>query len=116
METNFPIILKELREKAGFESQTKFAEVSGVDNSTVARLERGETRPSPKTLEKLAPILQVSLMELMAYAGYIDLSEKKITSDGFHALNLISLPILNLLISSDTNSVMSSCFLRKLTV
>ncbi|MDA8224206.1 S24 family peptidase [Desulfosporosinus sp.] len=86
METNFPVILKKLREKVGFESQTKFAEVSGVDNSTIARLERGETRPSPKTLEKLAPILGISLMELMAHAGYIDLSEKKITSDGFHAL------------------------------
>lgn len=72
MRVNFPIVLKELRERAGFESQTKFAEACGVDNSTIARLERGESRPSPQTLDKLAPILRITLTELMIAAGYID--------------------------------------------
>ena len=89
METNFPAILKELREKAGFESQTKFAEACGVDNSTIARLERGETRPSPRTLDKLAPILRVPLMQLMIAAGYLDHdSEKDDPSTGERNLRL----------------------------
>lgn len=71
METNFPAILKELREKAGFESQTKFAEACGVDNSTIARLERGETKPMPQTLIKLAPTLNVDANDLMIAAGYM---------------------------------------------
>jgi len=86
--SNFAEILKELREKAGFESQTKFAEACGVDNSTIARLERGETKPSPKTLNKLAPILGVSLMKLMIAADYVkaDSNITKITSEGLNAL------------------------------
>lgn len=88
METNFPVILKKLREKAGFESQTKFAETCGVDNSTIARLERGETKPMPQTLLKLAPVLRVDINDLMIAAGYIhrDNSGLKITNEGLGAL------------------------------
>jgi len=67
----FPTILKGLREKAGYESQTKFAQASGVDNSTIARLERGETKPMPQTLIKIAPALHVDLNDLMIAAGYL---------------------------------------------
>jgi|GEM_PF-964422 SOS-response transcriptional repressors (RecA-mediated autopeptidases) len=71
METDFSTKLKKFREKAGYESQTKFAEACGVDNSTIARLERGETSPTPKTLDRLAPVLGMPLMELMIAAGYV---------------------------------------------
>lgn len=74
MTTNFSAILKELREKAGFESQTQFAKACGVDNSTIAKLERGESRSTPQTLAKMAPILHVTLIELMIAAGYVDKS------------------------------------------
>lgn len=89
VESNFPKILKELREKAGFESQTKFAEACGIDNSTIARLERGETKPMPKTLEKIAPILQVTTFYLMKIAGYIEEIQNNVqlTKEGAEALN-----------------------------
>lgn len=91
MENNFPAFLRELREKAGFESQTKFAEACGVDNSTIARLERGETKPMPQTLLKIAPTLQVDINDLMIAAGYI--TQKKpgllhLTKDGLDVLGL----------------------------
>lgn len=95
MPGTFPETLKMLREQAGFESQTKFAEASGVDNSTIARLERGETRPSPITLNKLAPILRVPLMDLMIAAGYIA-DSSRITKDGFDALGLKEITIQEL--------------------
>lgn len=101
MAKNFASRLKELREKAGFESQTKFAEACGVDNSTIARLERGETQPSPKTLDKLAPKLGVTLTSLMLSAGYIDPEPEqeefpdstilRLTKEGMNALGYKSI-------------------------
>lgn len=90
MEKRFPTFLKELREKAGFESQTKFAEACGVDNSTIARLERGETDPSPKTLMKIAPILKVELNDLMLAAGYLEPSSYNLRGASDVNLNLTS--------------------------
>jgi transcriptional regulator with XRE-family HTH domain len=63
--------LKKQRERAGFKSQSMLADASSVDNSTIARLERGETKPMPDTLKKLAPILKISYEELMRAAGYL---------------------------------------------
>lgn len=65
--------LKKLRERAGYESQAKLADASGVDNSTIARLERNETKPTPATLQKLAPFLNLPYVELMAIAGHINI-------------------------------------------
>jgi len=73
MESNFASELKVLRIKVGFESQTQFAKACGIDNSTIARLERGETKPNPKTLIKMASVLQSSIIELMVLAGYINM-------------------------------------------
>lgn len=71
MAENFGDELKRLREAAGFESQSKLASISGVDNSTIARLERGETKPTPETLKKLAPYLYVPYETLMKLAGHL---------------------------------------------
>ena len=71
MNKQFSIALKELREKAGFDSQTKFAEVCRMDNSTIARLERGETEPTPKTLTKISKVLHIPIIDLMKSAGYL---------------------------------------------
>lgn len=63
--------LKQLREEAGYKSQTRFAAACGVDNSTIARLERGDTKPTLETLKRLAPFLGVPYEELLAAAGYL---------------------------------------------
>lgn len=75
-EFNFGKYLIWLREKAGH-SQASLAKVSGVWNSTIARIESGQTsNPDPSTLEKLAPFLKVSKEELLIAAGYSERFEK----------------------------------------
>ncbi|AKX95686.1 transcriptional regulator [Moorella thermoacetica] len=73
----FGSYIAHLREKAGFESQAALARASGVWNSTIARIEAGQTRqPDPETLKKLAPFLKVSAQDLMTAAGYLPEEEK----------------------------------------
>ncbi|KUK51877.1 MAG: Transcriptional regulator, XRE family [Desulfotomaculum sp. 46_296] len=69
----FGLYLARLREKAGFESQAALAKASGVWNSTIARIEAGQTKkPDPDTLAKLAPYLNVTAEQLMRAAGYLN--------------------------------------------
>jgi transcriptional regulator with XRE-family HTH domain len=65
--------MKEIREKAGYDSQASLGKAGGVWNSTIARIEAGQTKnPDPVTLTKLAPFLKISVNELMLAAGYLD--------------------------------------------
>jgi transcriptional regulator with XRE-family HTH domain len=62
--------LHQQREVKGL-SQRQLAAVSGVDQSTVNRIERGEfASPSPKTLKALADSLDLTLEEVWSLAGY----------------------------------------------
>lgn len=76
--------LKEKRIKAGYESQGLLSRACGIDHSTIARWEKGETKPSPDNLKKLAPFLSVSYDDLMVVAGYLDTTnpQKPKTLDG----------------------------------
>jgi len=64
--------LRKKRIEAGFESQGLLSRTCNIDHSTIARWERGDTKPSPENLKKLAPHLRVTYEELMAAAGYLD--------------------------------------------
>lgn len=64
--------LKERRIKSGYESQGLLSRACGIDHSTIARWEKGDTKPSPENLKKLAPYLGVSYDDLMVVAGYLD--------------------------------------------
>jgi transcriptional regulator with XRE-family HTH domain len=50
--------LRHVREKRGI-SQDKLAELSGVPQNTISRIERGERTPRRSTLDKLARVLEV---------------------------------------------------------
>jgi repressor LexA len=63
--------IQEKRVGAGFTSQGALSRVSGVDHSTIARWERGDFKPRPENLQKVAPFLGVPYETLMAAAGYI---------------------------------------------
>ena len=63
--------LKQLRLKAGYQSLGELYRVSGVQVSTLSRIEACIQRPRPETLEKLAPYLRVSYEYLMGVAGYL---------------------------------------------
>lgn len=54
-------------------SQKEFAEKTGLSASEVSKLENGERKkPSAKHLKCIAPVLGVSLQDLLYRAGYID--------------------------------------------
>lgn len=63
--------LRQKRMDAGYRSQGELSRACGVDHSTIARWERGDVRPNPENLKKLAPSLGVSYEEAMAAAGYL---------------------------------------------
>jgi HTH-type transcriptional regulator, competence development regulator len=54
-------------------SQRELAEVSGVSNAEISRIETGERKkPSYITLKAIAPYVGVSYQELLKEAGYIE--------------------------------------------
>jgi len=65
-------IIKRLRLKAGFDSLGELSRVSDVTVATLSRIESGIQTPSPKTLKKLAPFLNVNHENLMMAAGYLN--------------------------------------------
>lgn len=50
-------------------TQEKLAEIIGVDNGYISKLEVGQNFPSITTLEKIADVLDVELYELFRYTN-----------------------------------------------
>lgn len=67
---SFGQYLVQLREENSI-SQRKLAEIAGVTNSTISRIEADNVKPDPATLEKLADALKVEKEVLLAKCGYI---------------------------------------------
>lgn len=51
-------VLKALREANGYQ-QGEFAELIGIDRSSLANIERGHRNASPKVLQQMADVLKV---------------------------------------------------------
>lgn len=64
-----------LREKQSL-SQRKLAEMAGVTNSTISRLEADAVKPDPVTLEKLAMAFGVDKALLLTKCGYSEIPEE----------------------------------------
>ena len=58
-----------VRERAGI-SQSELARRSGIDQTTVSRIESGAVTPTPDRLSRLAEALQVNSGDLFGLAGY----------------------------------------------
>jgi len=57
-------------------SQRKLAELAGVTNSTISRIETDSVNPDPTTLEKLATALKVDKALLLTKCGYSEMPEE----------------------------------------
>lgn len=69
---NFATTIKNLRENKEW-SQRKLALVSGVSNTEINRIEKGEReKPSLKILEKLSIAFGITLDELLSASGLTD--------------------------------------------
>ncbi|MFF2531554.1 helix-turn-helix domain-containing protein [Brevibacillus sp. NPDC058079] len=54
------------------------SKMSGVSASHISRIERANRRPSPETLEKLAPYLQIEYVKLLEVANLLEKKEKQV--------------------------------------
>jgi len=72
---SFGQYLVQLREEKSM-SQRKLAELAGVTNSTISRLEADAVKPDPATLEKLAAALEVDKTLLLTKCGYSEIPEE----------------------------------------
>lgn len=64
--------IKNLRLKKDI-TQKDFAEKTGLSASELCKIENGtRNKPSPKALKAIAPVLGVTLQDLLYRAGYID--------------------------------------------
>ena len=65
-------LIKNAREKKGM-SQRELSRQSGIDNNTIAKLEKGERKkPNIFALKKIAYILDIDLKNILSAAGYED--------------------------------------------
>lgn len=62
-------VLRTARESAGL-SIRRAAERAGIHHAGLARIELGEQRPTPETLQRLAGALELNDADLFALAGY----------------------------------------------
>ena len=72
---SFGQYLIELREDKVI-SQRKLAELAGVTNSTISRIEADAVNPDHATLEKLAKALEVDKSLLLTKCGYSEIPEE----------------------------------------
>lgn len=75
MKNSFGKYLVHLREQKSI-SQRKLAELAGVTNSTISRLEADLVTPDLKTLEKLANALKIDKALLLTKCGYSEIPEE----------------------------------------
>ena len=63
-------VVKEAREKIGI-SQRELSRITGIDNNTIAKIEKGERKkPNVLSLKKLSSVLNLSLEMLMELCQY----------------------------------------------
>lgn len=70
--TDLSSFILKRREKIGL-SQRQLAELSGLSNTEISRIEKGSRKhPSPETLKAIAPHIQVNYELLLELAGYLE--------------------------------------------
>lgn len=74
--SNFPFYLKNLIDRKKL-NQSQVATYAGVSVSAVSLWLSGKRLPEPENLRKIAPVLGVSIEELMQNAGYLESESRK---------------------------------------
>jgi len=66
--SGFPSYIEQAIERAGYSSPTAFAKAAGLQPSVVLRWVGGETRPTAATAQHAAPLLGMTVTEMMEAA------------------------------------------------
>lgn len=95
----FGLWFSKIREESGYKSQRQLSLVSSVSNTTISRIESGEQKANPQTLEKLAPYLICSFEDLMIQSGYIPITynshpQTKLPVNAVEFSSTFSVPVL----------------------
>ena len=73
MSQDYAAFFREHRIRSGFKSQRRLSDRSGLSQTTISRIERGDQKPTPETLKELAPYLtSTSYAEMLLACGYWD--------------------------------------------
>lgn len=81
--------LKESREKIGL-SQKKIYEITGITDSRLSKMERGQIDCTPEDLKKLAHLYNIHLIPLFVLADYLneeDIKEYQFVFRGVSSLD-----------------------------
>ena len=111
-------VVKEAREKIGI-SQRELSRKTGIDNNTLAKIEKGERKkPNVLSLKKLSVILNLNLKELMSLSGYSLKDIDASTNNTYSTLAIISdnAPVLVLddLINKDSDKLFIKKVIKEL--
>ena len=89
-------VVKEAREKLGI-SQRELSRRTGIDNNTVAKIEKGERRkPNVLSLRKLSAVLRIDIAKLMKLAEYNEEEIKAVASNNYNsfAIHTDNVPVI----------------------
>lgn len=111
-------IVKEARKKTGI-SQRDLSRRTGIDNNTLAKIEKGERKkPNVLSLKKLSVILNLNLKELMVLSGYSSKDIDASTNSTYSTMAIISdnAPVLVLddLINKDSDKLFIKKVIKEL--
>ncbi len=68
----FGDFLRKLRKARGYKAQKDFADVTGISQASISRIENNTQKPEPDTLKVFSKVLNYPYADLMVKAGYWD--------------------------------------------
>ncbi|UCZ53715.1 LexA family transcriptional regulator [Bacillus shivajii] len=88
----FGKLIAKLRKESGYDSQRKFATVTGVSNASIAKIENGTQKARPDTLKAFSKHLtDITYADLMEMSGYLEGSIKQEKHDKYSKYEFISM-------------------------
>lgn len=109
-------VVKNAREKLGI-SQRELSRRTGIDNNTVAKIEKGERKkPNVLSLRKISFLLKLDLEELLKLAGYNEQDIEVALNQNSFIISSGNAPLISLedMINRDKDELLSRKILKEL--
>ncbi len=109
-------VVKNAREKIGI-SQRELSRRTGIDNNTIAKIEKGERKkPNVLSLRKISFLLNLDLEELLKLAGYNEQDIEVALNQNSFIISSGNAPLISLedMINRDKDELLSRKILKEL--